>query len=97
MWATARYDFGLTDEEFWGLTTPEFAALYERHMETVRTAAATQALATFVLRYIGVAEANFLPPEIDIDDNAVDEFSTAMKIDDMKEWTDSLKLVPRAK
>ena len=33
MWAVGRYDLGLTEEEFWGLTPRQYRALLDRHEE----------------------------------------------------------------
>ena len=35
MWAQARYDLGLTTEEFWRLTPRMFHMLYARHREAL--------------------------------------------------------------
>lgn len=35
MWAVGRYDLGLTEEEFWGLTPRQYVALLERHEEAM--------------------------------------------------------------
>lgn len=32
LWAFARYDLGLSDEEFWDLSVEQFNALIERHI-----------------------------------------------------------------
>lgn len=50
MWAVARYDFGLTDEEFGELTVPQFWLLWQRQQMTFRRdcyLAGIQASATY--------------------------------------------------
>ncbi|MCB9172357.1 MAG: phage tail assembly chaperone [Ardenticatenales bacterium] len=46
LWSGARYDLGLSDEEFWSLTLRELMALFDRHAAAeeranVRATAAT--------------------------------------------------------
>jgi len=52
LWAAARYDLGLSPDEFWALTPAQFRALYDRHILALEEADVRAALICTVMANI---------------------------------------------
>lgn len=89
MWAIGRYDLGLTDNEFWGLTLLQFNKLCERHKEKRSADLFNSALICSVIANVNRQKGKPFTPQ---DFMPKEKKRNVMKMEDMLEVLKSFTL-----